>query len=485
LTRFPGVAGKELGAVSRDGEGRRSGTLYPGTRAMSENIELFEEENGKSGGRESGRPPLAERFRPTSLDEFVGQEHIVGEGAFLSEAIKKDEISSIIFWGPPGSGKTTLARIISRTTDADFVAFSAVVSGVRDIREVITRAKTRKRKTILFVDEIHRFNKAQQDAFLPYIEDGTIVLIGATTENPSFEVNSPLLSRSRVLVLNPLTDGQIRTIVERAVADTERGLGDVVEGIEEDALDALVAFSGGDARRALNTLEQASILCGREDGGKAVITAADVEKAAQRRMLRYDRAGEEHFNIISAVHKSMRGSDPDAALYWYCRMLEGGEDPLYIARRVVRFASEDVGNADPRALQVAIAATEAYRFLGSPEGELAIAQAIVYCATAPKSNAMYAAYEAARRDARKYGELPVPMHIRNAPTGLMKDLGYGRGYEYDHDSEYHYSGQEHLPDELVGKRYYRPTRFGFEKTIMERIRWWAEHKNRMRKESGK
>jgi len=451
---------------------------------MSENIRLFEEENGESGGREGGRPPLAERFRPASLDEFVGQEHIVGEGAFLSEAIRKDEISSIIFWGPPGSGKTTLARIISRTTDADFVAFSAVVSGVRDIREVIARAKTRKRKTILFVDEIHRFNKAQQDAFLPYIEDGTIVLIGATTENPSFEVNSPLLSRSRVLVLNPLTDEQIRTIVERAVADAERGLGDVVEGIEGDALDALVAFSGGDARRALNTLEQASILCRREDGGKAVITAADVEKAAQRRMLRYDRASEDHFNIISAVHKSMRGSDPDAALYWYCRMLEGGEDPLYIARRVVRFASEDVGNADPRALQVAIAATEAYRFLGSPEGELAIAQAIVYCATAPKSNAMYAAYEAARRDARKYGELPVPMHIRNAPTGLMKDLGYGKGYEYDHDSEYHYSGQEHLPDELVGKRYYRPTRFGFEKTIMERIRWWAEHRKKMRKESG-
>ena len=442
---------------------------------MTEEIDLFGKHTEESGPVK--RPPLADRFRPATLDDFVGQEHIVGDGAYLSEAIKRDEISSIILWGPPGSGKTTIARIISNYTNADFVSFSAVVSGVKDIREVVARAKTRGCKTILFVDEIHRFNKAQQDAFLPYIEDGTIILIGATTENPSFEVNSPLLSRSRVLVLNPLTDKQIRIIVKGALKNTERGLGDVAAGIEDEALDALVTFSGGDARRALNTLEQASLLMKSDgDGEENIITVTDIEKASQRRMLRYDRAGEEHFNIISAIHKSMRGSDPDAALYWFCRMLEGGEDPLYIARRVVRFASEDVGNADPQALQVAIAATESYRFLGAPEGELAIAQAIVYCATAPKSNSMYTAYSNARKDSRKYGELPVPLHIRNAPTRLMKDIGYGAGYEYDHDSEDHYSGQEHLPDELQGRRYYAPSRFGFEKKITERLKWWVEKK---------
>ena len=443
---------------------------------MTEEMNLFGDPVDSKDSRPKKQPPLAERFRPTTLDEFVGQEHLVGEGAYLSEAIRRDEISSLILWGPPGSGKTTLAKIISLSTNADYVSFSAVVSGVKDIRGVIALAKTKKGKTILFVDEIHRFNKAQQDAFLPYIEDGTIVLIGATTENPSFEVNSPLLSRSRVLVLNTLTDDHIRTIVNRALSDGERGLAGKVERIEKDALDALVTFSGGDARRALNTLEQASLL-GKAKGGKGVvITLSDVESATQRRMLRYDRAGEEHFNIISAVHKSMRGSDPDAALYWFCRMLEGGEDPLYIARRVVRFASEDIGNADPQALQVAMAATEAYRFLGTPEGELAIAQAIIYCATAPKSNAMYTAYSGARGDARRLGELPVPMHIRNAPTRLMKEIGYGTGYKYDHNAEDSYSGQDHLPDDLLGKRYYHPTRFGFEKTIAERLKWWAERK---------
>ncbi len=430
--------------------------------------------------RNAKKQPLAERFRPTSLAEFVGQEHLVGEDAYLGEAIGRDEISSLILWGPPGSGKTTLARIISNTTDARFVAFSAVVSGVKEIREVIAEAKVRGGKTILFVDEIHRFNKAQQDAFLPHIEDGTVILIGATTENPSFEVNSPLLSRSRVLVLNPLTDIQIAEIVNRAVTDTDRGLGGDVESIDDDALAALVAFSGGDARRALNTLEQAALLAKKPRKGRAIITLSDVEKASQRRMLRYDRAGEEHFNIISALHKSMRGSDPDAALYWFARMIEGGEDPLYIARRVVRFATEDVGNADPQALQLALAATESYRFLGSPEGDLAIAQAIVYCATAPKSNAMYTAYNAAKKDARSLGELPVPMHIRNAPTRLMKDIGYGDGYEYDHDSEFHYSGQEHLPDRLAGKTYYTPSRFGFEKTVAERLKWWADRKNELK-----
>ncbi len=451
---------------------------------MTETIDLFGEEPGKNSGKTESAQPLAERFRPRSLEEFVGQEHLVGEGAYLSEAIKRDELSSIILWGPPGTGKTTLARIVSRSTDAEFISFSAVISGVKEIRKVIGEARIKQRRTILFVDEIHRFNKAQQDAFLPHIEDGTIILIGATTENPSFEVNSPLLSRSRVLVLNALTEDQLKSIVLAAARDRERGLGEIVASVEDDALDALIAFSGGDARRALNTLEEAANL--RSSGeGPVALTLADIEVASQRRMLRYDRAGEEHFNIISAVHKSMRGSDPDAALYWFCRMLEGGEDPLYIARRVVRFASEDIGNADPNALQVAMAAMESYRFLGSPEGELAIAQAVVYCATAPKSNAMYMAYKMARSDAKKHGELPVPMHIRNAPTKLMKNIGYGSGYRYDHDSENNYSGQEHLPDKLAGTTYYRPGRFGFEKTIAERLKWWADRKGKAQKNEEK
>jgi len=442
---------------------------------MTENMDLFGAD--KSAENTGASQPLAERFRPRNLDEFVGQEHLVGEGAYLSEAIGRDEISSLIFWGPPGSGKTTLARIISHSTDADFVSFSAVISGVKDIRKVVEVARLKQRKTILFVDEIHRFNKSQQDAFLPHIEDGTIVLIGATTENPSFEVNSPLLSRSRVLVLNPLTQDQLRSIIENALNDSERGLGGKLMSLDDNALDALIAFSGGDARRALNTLEEVvAFVTG--SGTETAITLADVETASQRRMLRYDRAGEEHFNIISAVHKSMRGSDPDAALYWFCRMLAGGEDPLYIARRVVRFASEDIGNADPQALQVALNAVDSFRFLGSPEGELAIAQAVVYCATAPKSNAIYAAYKSARRDAKKLGELPVPMHIRNAPTKLMKKLGYGDGYQYDHNSDDNYSGQEHLPDALAGTKYYTPSRFGFEKTIGERLKWWADRKEK-------
>ncbi len=446
---------------------------------MTEELDLFGDIHPPRKGKASvKRPPLAERMRPETLAEFVGQEHLVGEGEFLNEALQRDEISSIILWGPPGTGKTTLAHVISKSTNAEFVALSAVMSGVKDLREVMSVARLSTRKTILFIDEIHRFNKAQQDAFLPHVEDGTIILIGATTENPSFEVISPLLSRSRVLVLNSLTDDHIREIITRAAKDTDRGLGNEVARIEEDAMTALVGFASGDARRALNTLEQAAVLAKKTPEGR-VITLADAEKASQRKMLRYDRAGEEHYNIISALHKSMRGSDPDAALYWFARMVEGGEDPLYIARRVVRFASEDVGMADPKALEVCIAATEAYRFLGSPEGELAIAQAIVYCATAPKSNSVYAAYGEVRRDARARGELPVPMHIRNAPTGLMKNLGYGRGYQYDHDSEGGYSGQEHLPDQLRGKTYYHPSGFGFEKTVAERMRWWEERKKEL------
>ena len=447
---------------------------------MADSIDLFGEKVPKHRGA-GKKIPLAERFRPRSLDEFVGQEHLTGEGEFLSESISRDELSSIILWGPPGSGKTTLARIISNSTEARFVAFSAVTSGVKELREITAQAKLSQVKTILFVDEIHRFNKAQQDAFLPYVEDGTIVLIGATTENPSFEVISPLLSRSRVLVLNPLTDEQIGTIVTRALEDEERGLAGEVESIDDDALDALVGFAGGDARRALNTLEQAAVLASSpEKGQKKRITLADAERAAQKRVLRYDRAGEEHYNIISAIHKSMRGSDPDAALYWFCRMLEGGEDPLYIARRVVRFASEDIGNSDPQALRVALDAVDSYRFLGTPEGELAIAQAILYCATAPKSNAIYVAYKRACGDARKHGELPVPLHIRNAPTKLMKELGYSKGYAYDHNVEDSYSGQEHLPDKLLGTTYYHPSKFGFEKTISERLKWWADRKAEIR-----
>ncbi len=443
---------------------------------MPDEMDLFEEDILFKKKSSQKKQPLADRIRPESLEGFVGQEHLVGEGAFLSEAMKHDEISTIILWGPPGSGKTTLVKIMSNYTKANFVSFSAVVSGVKDIREVITRARSSRKKTILFVDEIHRFNKAQQDAFLPFVENGTIVLIGATTENPSFEVNSPLLSRSRVLVLNPLSDEQISTIVSSALQDSEKGLGKTVSDIEDDAMAALVSFSDGDARKALNIIEIASVLVNKKKGSKGLITLRDVEKASQQKMLRYDRAGEEHYNIISAIHKSMRGSDPDAALYWYCRMLEGGEDPLYIARRVVRFASEDVGNADPYALMVAMAAVDTYRFIGSPEGELAIAQAIVYCAVAPKSNALYTAYNQARSDARKYGSLSVPLHIRNAPTRLMKGLGYSRGYKYDHDYEDSYSGQEHFPDELIGKKYYNPTMFGNEKLIRERLKWWKKKK---------
>jgi len=454
------------------------------TDDVPDELNLFEDESEKRGGKSGKIQPLADRMRPRKLEEFVGQEHIVGEGAFLREAIRHDEVSSIILWGPPGSGKTTLARLISEYTDALFVSFSAVMSGVRDIREVVGRARSSSRKVILFVDEIHRFNKAQQDAFLPYVEDGTIILIGATTENPSFEVNSPLLSRSRVLVLNALTDDHIRLIVMRAIEDGERGLGNMYGGIEDDALTALVAFSSGDARKALNVLEIASMLAKKCGDGKVIISLPDVERASQRKMLRYDRAGEEHYNIISALHKSMRGSDPDAALYWFARMIEGGEDPLYIARRVVRFASEDVGNADPRALEIATAAVETYHFIGSPEGELAIAQAIVYCATAPKSNAVYTAYTNARADARKYGDLPVPMHIRNAPTRLMEELGYGEGYKYDHDFEDAYSGQEFFPDELAGTSYYHPTTFGHEKLIRDWLEWWAGKKHEKKKNAG-
>jgi putative ATPase len=421
-------------------------------------------------------------MRPRTLDEFVGQRPILSEGTPLRAMIEKDQLRSLILWGPPGTGKTSLAHIIAHETRARFVPFSAVVAGIKEIKEVIARAAEERRyseqRTLLFIDEIHRFNKAQQDAFLPHVENGTIVLIGATTENPSFEVNAPLLSRSQVFVLNWLTADELKTIVERAVEDRERGIADLSPNVEPDALDALVDFGNGDARRALNLLEFVAESTEPDQTGCRPITAERVRQAAQRKVLSYDKSGEEHYNIISAFHKSLRGSDPDAALYWLARMLEAGEDPLYIARRMVRFASEDVGNADPQALSVTIAARDAFHFLGSPEGDLALAQAAIYLATAPKSNAAYVALDQARSEVRKSGHLPVPMHIRNAPTGLMKNLGYGAGYQYDHDAEDHYAGQEFLPERLKGQKYYTPTEYGFERKIKERLAWWERRRRK-------
>ena len=398
--------------------------------------------------------PLAERMRPRTLDEFVGQEALLGSGRPLRQAIENDRLQSIILWGPPGTGKTTLARLIARVTRARFVSFSAVLSGIKEIRAVMAEAEeTRRRlnrRTILFVDEIHRFNKAQQDAFLPRVEAGDIVLIGATTENPSFEVNSALLSRSKVYVLKPLGADAMRTIVMRAVRDPERGLGAERMAIEDDALAALVRYANGDARVALNLLDMAA---GAAGGG--AITAALVADLAQNRSLLYDKTGEEHYNLISALHKSMRNSDPDASVYWLARMLEAGEDPLYVARRLVRFASEDVGNADPQALSLAVAAKDAVHFIGMPEGNTALAQAAIYLALAPKSNAVYRAYVEAAEAATNDTAEPVPLHLRNAPTPLMKELGYGKGYKYAHDEPEGVADMECLPPAHKGKKFYR------------------------------
>jgi putative ATPase len=429
--------------------------------------------------RESPRPqkaaPLADRMRPRTLEEIVGQAHLLGEGKVLRVALEQGEVPSLILWGPPGTGKTSLAMLIAHHVKASFTPFSAVTSGIKEIKEVIGEADRRLRgagqRTILFVDEIHRFNKAQQDAFLPHVERGTITLIGATTENPSFEVIAPLLSRAKVLVLHPLAEVEIRLILDRAIADAERGLGASRLRVPEDALAAIVGWANGDARAALNLLELSARLAKASDS-PGTISLAVVQEAAQKRSLLYDKAGEEHYNLISALHKSLRGSDPDAALYWLARMLASGEDPLYIARRLVRFASEDIGNADPQALALAVAAKEAYHFLGTPEGELALAQCVTYLATAPKSNAVYVGFGEAQADVTSAPAEPVPLHIRNAPTSLMKDLGYGEGYKYAHDYEGAHVEQTYLPESLRGRVYYRPTDRGLEAEIGKRLAAW-------------
>jgi putative ATPase len=427
---------------------------------------------------DSGFSPLAERMRPRNLEEFVGQDHLLGPSKFLRRMLESGKIFPLIFWGPPGSGKTTLAQMMARYTKAHFIQFSAVLSGVKEIREVVKEAeellKGGGRKTILFVDEIHRFNKAQQDAFLPHVESGRIILIGATTENPSFEVIAPLLSRTKVLVLNPLKGSDLERIVQKALQDSERGLGKMQVRLLPEALELIKDLADGDARIALNTLEQALAFTQPEAEGIYIITRPIVEEALQKKALRYDKAGEEHYNLISALHKSLRGSDPDGALYWLARMLDAGEDPLYIARRMIRFASEDVGLADPQALLQALAAKEVYHFLGSPEGELALVQAAVYLATAPKSNALYQAYGSVQKDIEKTQSLPVPLHLRNAPTSLMKGLGYGRGYRYAHDYPDTLVAQEYLPEKLKGRLYYRPTDRGYEERIKARLEIWRK-----------
>jgi len=422
--------------------------------------------------------PLAERMRPQTLAEFVGQEHLLGKDKLLNRLIQQQYIPSLLLWGPPGSGKTTLARILARSSGADFVFFSAVLSGVKEIRQIVDQARTSKEEgnqaTILFVDEIHRFNKSQQDAFLPHVESGLLTLIGATTENPSFNVIAPLLSRCRVLVLNPLTAADLQEITRRALEDSVKGLGNQPLNFEEGALDHLISVADGDARNLLNTLEIVASLVPPDKKGQYHVSLAAVEEAIQRKTLRYDADGEEHYNLISALHKSLRDSDPDGALYWLCRMLAAGEDPLYVARRMIRFASEDIGNADPQALPLAMAARDSYHTLGTPEGELALAQAAVYLATAPKSNATYAAYNMVMADIKRTGSLPVPLHIRNAPTRLMKDLGYGKGYQYAHDNDQGLVAQEHLPEELSGTTYYDPTNRGYEAVIKDRLTKWHQ-----------
>lgn len=431
-----------------------------------------------AGQKSNVQRPLADRMRPKNLEGFVGQSHILAGGGLIRRAIEEDKPFSMIFWGPPGCGKTSLAMIIARETDAYFVSFSAVLSGVKEIRAVICEATKQRnlyqRRSILFVDEIHRFNKAQQDAFLHHVESGLITLIGATTENPSFEVIPPLLSRTRVILLHPFTDQELILILEYAIRDTENGLGRLSLSIHKDVIAYIAMTADGDARTALNNLQ---LIVDVVEPGSSNIRKIDLktaEKALFKKALRYDKNGEEHYNLISALHKSLRGSDPDAALYWMQRMLAAGEDPLYVARRMVRFASEDIGIADPQALVIALAAMEAFRFLGPPEGELALAQAAAYLATAPKSNAIYTAHKKIKETIKKTGYLPVPLHIRNAPTKLTKEIGYGKGYKYAHDFRDAYAAQAYLPEALGDRVFFRPTERGFEKTVKKRLEDWKK-----------
>ena len=437
-------------------------------------MSLFEPPSPLVSAREPGtRSPLADRMRPETLEEFVGQLHILGPGKPLRKQIERDELHSMILWGPPGSGKTTLAVIIARKTKSDFVRFSAVLVGIKEIKDVMAAAEKARhygRRTILFIDEIHRFNKAQQDAFLPYVERGDIVLIGATTENPSFEVISALLSRAKVYMLSALSTDEILTLLQRALKDEPRGLGSERVVIAEELLRQIAVFSNGDARAAYNTLEMAVSAAPRDEEGQAVVSETIIEDAIQRKMLLYDKAGEEHYNLISALHKSVRNSDPDAALYWLGRMLEAGEDPLYIARRLIRMASEDIGLADPNALGVAVNAMQAAHFVGMPEGNLALAEAAVYLSLAPKSNALYVGYGEVQNDAQKMLAEPVPFHLRNPVTGLMANVGYGKGYQYAHRTPDRLTDMQCLPDNLKDRHYYRPTEEGFEKRLKEKMK---------------
>ena len=441
-----------------------------------QNLNLFAGESDAAS-----QSPLADRMRPRILDEFVGQEEIIGKGTILRRMIEQNRLVSLIFWGPPGTGKTTLAAILAQETGSQFTTLSAVTAGVKDVKAAVNRAEIELRngvRTILFIDEIHRFNKAQQDAFLPHVEKGTVILIGATTENPSFDVNSALLSRCRIFVLKRLSEEQLSEIVQSAIDDTERGLGALNLTFDSDVVQALAHASDGDARCALNALEAAVNATADTDRH---ITRSLVLEALQQATYAYDKDGEGHYNLISALHKSIRSSDPQAAIYWLARMLDAGEQPLYIARRLIRMASEDIGLSDPRALSVAIAAHQTYQILGSPEGELALAEAAVYMATAAKSNAVYAALNKAMQTAREHRSLPVPMHLRNAPTKLMSELGYGDGYSYDHDCPDAFSGQECLPDELAGEVFYQPVEMGYEKTISERMKWWESLREERRR----
>ena len=429
--------------------------------------------------------PLSERMRPVNIEEFVGQEHLTGNKKILRHMIETGEPYSIILWGPPGTGKTTLAGIIAKSSNYHFVSLSAVTSGIKEVRQVIAdsiSSKTAQKKpSLLFIDEIHRFNKAQQDAFLPHVEKGNIILIGATTENPSFEVIAPLLSRTKVLTLEPLNNDQIKYIIKIALSDKTNGLGELNITLQDEAIEHIINGSRGDARVCLNTLEIAAMISVPDKDGHRQISIAEAEEALQKKMLLYDKTGEEHYNIISALHKSLRGSDAHASIYWLARMLEAGEDPLYIARRLIRFASEDIGNADPGALQIALNAKDSIHFLGLPEGKLAIAQATLYLATAPKSNAVYAAYSKAEHAVAETGSLSVPLHIRNAPTKLMKNLGYGHNYKYAHKYPDAIVNQDYLPDKLTDRKFYFPSERGFEKIIKERIEYIENKKRKIKK----